>query len=79
MSDRRDHQTRAATFQRVLAQLRRGGVEIDQLQDDRLSPAAVRRIVQRLALRGLAKVTDGRWVPQPVLLKDYSDSDGIAA
>ncbi len=62
----------------MLEQLRRGGVEIDQLQDNqvRLQQPG---IVQRLAIRGLARVTEGRAEPQPVLLKDYSDSDVIAA
>ena len=74
MTDRRDHRTRAEMFQRVVKHLcHNAGVQLDQLQDDTLSPAAARRIVRRLAIRGLAKVTERGWVPRPVLLQtDFS-------
>ena len=61
------------TFHRVVEHLRRGGLQLNHLPDGQLSPAAVQRIVQRLAVRGLARVTEGRWEPQPVLLHEHSE------
>ena len=73
MTDRRDHRARAVTFHRVVEHLHRGGLQLDHLPDDQLSPAAVQRIVQRLAVRGLARVTESGWEPRPVLLHDQSE------
>ena len=81
VTDRRDYQKRAWVFQRVVDYLRRhrGGVRLDQVQDEQLSPVVVRRIVQRLALRGLARVTEQGWVPHPMLLQGPGERSGAAA
>ena len=70
MTDRRDYQRRALTMQRVVAYLHghRGGVRIGALRDDHVGADAVERILKRLAIRGLVRAAEHRWVPQPVLL-----------
>jgi hypothetical protein len=70
MSERRNFQSRSAAVQRVLERLRleRRGVRLHDLQDQQLRPGVAERILKRLAIRGLVRVTEGRWEPQPVLL-----------
>ena len=70
MTDRRNHRYRALTVQRLVQHLRShpGGVHADELGDQQLARGAAARILKRLAIRGMVRVADGRWQPQPVLL-----------
>jgi hypothetical protein len=72
MTDRRNPEHRALTLQRLLDVLRAHvhGIQIDALRIDSLTADATERILKRLAIRGLVRVEEGRWVPRPVLLHE---------
>ena len=81
VTDRRDYRQRATAFRRVVEYLRchAAGLRLDQLPDDQLSPVIARRIVQRLAVRGLARLTENGWVPHPMLVQPQTAERGAAA
>ena len=70
MMDRRNPQRRALTLQRLLDVLRAHvhGIQAEALRVDSLTTDAARRILKHLAIRGLVRVEEQRWVPRPVLL-----------
>jgi predicted DNA-binding transcriptional regulator YafY len=70
--ERRDHRRRAEALARLVARLvrQRQGVTLrDLLAECGVSPRAARRMVKRLALRGLVQArAAGTWVATPMLL-----------
>jgi hypothetical protein len=66
--ERRDHASRAARVQRVVEVIAATaeGTSVTAVADELPLPAA-ERILKSLALRGLVKVTDGRWAPRECL------------
>jgi len=67
--ERRDYQSRAARVQTLLELL---NSHVDGLDLAELPPAfpgtVAARILKPLAIRGLVKVTQDRWIPSPALL-----------
>ncbi len=68
MVERRNYVSRAARVQRLVELLASatGGISLTEALDE-LPRAAAERILKRLAVRGLVKVTDGRWIPRECL------------
>jgi hypothetical protein len=68
LGDRRNYRHRAETVNTVIESLLcRGGLsDTDDLRS--VSTSAVKRILRRLAARGLARYAAGQWIPSPVLL-----------
>ena len=64
--ERRDHQKRADTLRRVVEWLTRGTVA-RHVPPDIAGPDVARRILTRLAVRGLVQRTDSGWVARQVL------------
>jgi hypothetical protein len=66
--ERRNHTSRAARMKRLLDVVASTpeGLSLTELAAE-LSPAAAERILKPLALRGLVKVHEGRWLPQECL------------
>ena len=64
--ERRNYDDRASTFQRVLLWLR--STPAPGAPTQLTSSQAGLRILKQLAIRGLVRVTDEGWIPQPLLL-----------
>ena len=66
--ERRNYTARAARVQKLLDIMASttDGLSLSELGEE-LTPAAAERILKPLAVRGLVKVTDGRWAPQECL------------
>ena len=64
--DRRDHQTRANTLRRVIEWLTQD-TSASQVSPDIADLAVARRILRRLAVRGLVRHTPSGWVARRVL------------
>jgi hypothetical protein len=72
MMDRRNPERRALTLQRLLDLLREHvhGIQAEAVRVDSLTADAAQRILKRLAIRGLVRLEERRWVPRPVLLHE---------
>ena len=66
--ERRNYDDRASTFQRVLLWLRSETTPVHRVPTQLTSSKAGLRILKQLAIRGLVRVTDEGWIPQPLLL-----------
>jgi hypothetical protein len=65
VGDRRDHVRRAEVFRRVVAWLQQRS-SAEPIWGD-VDAGARRRILARLAVRGLARYSQGGWIAGPVL------------
>ena len=67
--ERRDYQSRAARVQTLLELLNSHADGLDLAELPPAFPGTVAaRILKPLAIRGLVKVTQDRWIPSPALL-----------
>lgn len=73
--DRRHGVQRARAIGTVLEQVVVRAVNGACLADvaDILPPGSAERILKQLALRGLVRHVDGRWLPRPFLLHPHTD------
>ena len=64
MQERRNVTTRRRSLQRALTALLTANAEAQNAENGE----AIGRIIKRLAVKGLARLTQGRWAPAPPLL-----------
>ena len=66
--ERRNYHDRANTLRRVLLWMQSERAPVAAVPDNLTTAEVGIRILKQLALRGLVRITDQGWMPQPLLL-----------